>query len=195
MTAHLSPQSISEWLDGQMGEQDAARVELHLAQCEDCRALEAEMTVVNRLFQQAQPLTPPPFLWTRIAAELQTTSAAPRSQSPVRSWLQIVLGRDGRLSWFRFRTLVPASLLLILVIGGPLAVREYRSETRIRLAAIAEIDRAHLSLVEGNLPTSNPFRVATGTDLEKNPFSLSGQERDPNPFRPLPGEHAAEGFK
>ena len=193
MKAHLSPQSISEWLDGQMGEQDAARVELHLAQCEDCRALEAEMTAVNRLFQKAQPLTPPPFLWTRIAAELQTTSAETRSQSPSVSWLQILVGHDGRLSWFR--TLVPASLLLVLVISGSLAVREYRSETRIRLAAIAEIDRAHLSLVEGNLPTSNPFRVATGTDLERNPFSRSGKERDPNPFRQPLGEKAAEGFK
>ncbi len=191
MTAHLSPQSISEWLDGQMGEQDAAQVELHLGQCEHCRALEKEMTVVDRLFRQALPLTPPPFLWTRIAAELQSTSPVPQPQSPAPSWLQVLLGRDGRLSWAW--TLAPACFLLVLIIGGSLALKQYQSETRLRLAAIAEIDRAHSSL--GNLATSNPFRIASRTDLDRNPFSLSGLERDPNPFRPLLNEHPVEGFK
>ncbi len=189
MTVHLSAQSISEWLDGQMGQPDAARVEVHLGECERCRAIESEMSAVNRLFRQAQALTPPPFLWTRISAELQSASPAPQFQS----WSRILVGRGGRLSWFR--TLVPAAFLLVLVIGGSLAVKQYRSEARIRLAAIKEIDRVHFSLVAGNYQTFNPFQVATGADLEKNPFSLSGLERDPNPFRPLLGKQAAEGAR
>ncbi len=194
MTQHIAQEQISEWLDGQLDAQEAGRIEKHLRACDACHAIENEMSAVTRLFREAATLSPPPFLWTRIAAELQASTPGTPSDAGKASWLKVLLGHEGRPAWLQVRALAPAAIILmVLILGGSLTLMEYRSEARMRLAAIAEIDRAHTSIVAGNPKTSNPFRASAEFDLHRNPFSTAGTEQ--NPFRPLLDEHQGKELK
>jgi len=196
MTGHLSQELLSEWLDGQLPADESSRVEEHLSACEACRTAEQELSAVIILFQEAESLTPPPALWTKIASELQYSQSGKVSRSKLITWLPSLRGHIGWPAWLQVRALVPvAALTLVLVVGASLTWQQYQSEGRHRAAAMAEIDRVRATLVAENLPTYNPFHPKTGPDPERNPFSPSQIGIDPNPFRPLLSGSPEEGPK
>lgn len=68
MTHNTIQEQLLSYLDGEIPEESAAEIRRHLRQCEECRALAG-------LWEQEKEHTKrqsaPPYLWTRIQAELQ----------------------------------------------------------------------------------------------------------------------------
>jgi len=178
---HLPEELISQWLDRELDTRESAMVEEHLNQCESCRAREAEMREISRIFRSAEAVVPPSYLWTRIAARLEEK---PEVQ-PVpswRKWLPDSMQPSFQPAWLRAIVWAPA-LALLLAIGSTIGIMEYQSVTRARVAAIAEIDRAHNALLVLNNKTYNPFHESTASDFGMNPFAQTKLKDQPNPFR------------
>ncbi len=176
MTEHASEDLISQWLDRELDSEQAGRIEEHLKGCQSCRTLESELSDASRLFRGMEPAEPPPYLWTRIAAQLQSDTREEK-HNLWRSLLQ----RD----WLRTPVLATAAALL-LTIAGTLAYVEHLATVRAQVAAIAEIDRAHSALMVLNTKTYNPFHEPTEVDAGANPFAPVRLKDQPNPFRTPP---------
>lgn len=84
--------SIQELVDGTLGPIRRSELELHLDQCDDCRALAADLARIRQAAAELPPLAPPERVWLQIAGRLRqegrirdTAPAAPRHRA--RLWL------------------------------------------------------------------------------------------------------------
>jgi hypothetical protein len=84
--------SIQERVDGTLGSIRRSELELHLDQCDDCRALAADLARIRQAASELPPLAPPERVWLQVAGRLRqegrihdTARAAPRHQA--RLWL------------------------------------------------------------------------------------------------------------
>jgi hypothetical protein len=64
-------QSIQELIDGTLGPIRRAELELHLDQCDDCRAFAADMRRIHDLAASLDELEPPDRVWLQIAGRLR----------------------------------------------------------------------------------------------------------------------------
>jgi anti-sigma factor RsiW len=184
MNSHVSQESISEWLDGQLSGEDEARIAEHVRTCDECRSIHAEMAAITKLFKEAEPLRPPAGLWTRIANELDAPGA--ERVAPLHPLVGTTPpSRAYSLPfWLQARAWIPATALLVtLTIGGSVTVMQYRSHSRLRALEFAEIDHVQNSLLASNLESSNPFRSSAVPDTNHNPFSQRELQSASNPFR------------
>ncbi len=179
---HITEDLFSQRLDRELDSDQAAQLEEHLKCCESCQALEKEMAEADRIFRSAGALEPPPYLWTRIAARLETESSWEKRRFFGMGWLSAWMQSYPRPAWLRAAVWAPAAVLLA-VLGSTLALMEHRAATRAQFAAIAEIDRARGALLASNTKTYNPFHVATAADSGLNPFAQGRLKDQPNPFR------------
>jgi len=181
MTRHLTEDMISQWVDRELDSRQAAKVEAHLKGCETCQAVEKEMSALGRLYRTEEALEPPPYLWTRIAAQIREESREEKRAFFGIGWL---LPRAGlqQPAWMRISVWAPAAVLLV-VISSTIAIMHYQAAARAQSAAIAEIDRAHSALTALNTKTYNPFHESTAMDTGANPFAQSPLRDQPNPFR------------
>ncbi len=176
MKPHLSEEIISQWMDKELDSRQSAQVEQHLAACDSCRAIESEMSEAGRLFRSMEIVEPPPYLWTRIAAELKSDA-----KDKEHGWFYPMF----RPGWLRASVLAPAALLLLTIVST-IAYVEYRAAARAEFVAIAEIDRAHNALMVLNTKNYNPFHEPTDVDAGANPFTPVRLKDQPNPFRTPP---------
>jgi predicted anti-sigma-YlaC factor YlaD len=186
MMRHLPEELISQWLDRELDSRESAMVQEHLNLCESCRALKEEMWEASRIFRTADAPEPPSYLWTRIAARLDEEKRERQLIPSWLRWLPISKRMTPQPAWLRATVWAPAAILLI-AIGSTIAFMEYQSVTRAHIAAIAEIDRAHVALLTLNNKTYNPFHESTATDSGINPFTQSNLKDQPNPFRTVLG--------
>lgn len=97
---------LSDYLDGELSEEERRAVAVHLAGCAECsRALTELQTVVERARTLA-PAEPSADLWAAVADRIAADGAKPATAS----------GTRRRLS-FTWPELVAASILLVLVSG------------------------------------------------------------------------------
>jgi anti-sigma factor RsiW len=61
---------INAWVDGTLDRVERREIEDHLAACEACRALAADLQRVRELGGRLERMTPPPALWERISGEI-----------------------------------------------------------------------------------------------------------------------------
>lgn len=84
--------SIQELVDGTLGPIRRAELEVHLDQCEDCRALAADLARIRQAASELPPLAPPERVWLQVAGRLRQegrireTAPAPR-RGHARLWL------------------------------------------------------------------------------------------------------------
>lgn len=72
---------VSEWIDGDLDEARAAEVAAHVENCASCARAKAELLALvdaARGIGREETADPPSALWTRISAELDSPSSAPR---------------------------------------------------------------------------------------------------------------------
>lgn len=100
-------QQIGEALDGALDAGAQAALEAHLATCEICRGVQADLQRLQVLAGTLEEIPPPPEVWPRIAAAIE---ARPRWHVGVRSalaaaavMLLVVTG-----TWVAWRRLAPA---------------------------------------------------------------------------------------
>jgi putative zinc finger protein len=169
MTAHLSEEHISAWVDGQLEAEERRLLEAHLPGCEKCRTIFEEMSEVVRLFRHEE-LTPSPELWRRISTKLDS----PRGGS--RHW---------RLPSGQKEIGAAAAAILLMVAGSVWLFLRHRSEDDFRRMAFQELDGVHAILTTRHSESYNPFSTSSTTDSNSNPFSSGRLSEGPNPFRTL----------
>ena len=87
MTAH-ERERLSAWLDGELASVERAEVEAHLAACEECAALLADMGAVDELARELPAGAPPEYFETfpeRVRARVESAPRA-RPGAPSRRW-------------------------------------------------------------------------------------------------------------
>lgn len=82
-------QSIQELIDGTLGPIRRPEVELHLDQCDDCRALADDLRLIHDTAASLEELEPPDRVWLQIAGRLRqegrVTAAPAATRRPRRS--------------------------------------------------------------------------------------------------------------
>ena len=98
-TTRPAAEVIGEFVDGTLDAGTRASCEAHLAGCATCRALAADFAALRVLARGLEPLTPPPHVWTKLAAAIE--------ERPRRAW---PLGSG----WFSWQPLAAAAMTLLV---------------------------------------------------------------------------------
>jgi anti-sigma factor RsiW len=88
---------LADYLDGTLGSTERAALELHAAECADCRAFKDEVSSAANVLKSIEQIEPPPLLVTRIAYQAPLGRVRDEYEPPtawnkfVAKWLQPVL--------------------------------------------------------------------------------------------------------
>ena len=182
MVKHVPEEQISAWVDRQLDPGEMGQVESHLRDCDECRAAADEMSAVVQAFRATETAELPPYLWGRIAANLDRAASSRRLD--LRGWFLPVIGRP-----LLMRAAAALVAVTIVVAGGAIYI-EHRSAADFETQALAEMQLAQNSLAALDAESYNPFRTAAGTSgtyREENPFSRGQLRPDVNPFQSASG--------
>src|SRR5262245_7627973 len=126
-------EAIGALADGQLGADERAALETHLAGCAGCRAELAALERLDAVFAALAPVTPPPDFEARFWARVARGEAAPEGVlARLRRWLL-----PGGLALAG----AAAALVLYLNVGLPAerkAVESVRAEPRVLTAPASE---------------------------------------------------------
>ena len=176
---HFPEEQISAYLDRQLEPRETRELELHLEECESCRALFNEMRELSGLFREAERFEPSPFLWNRIAADFD------KERSSARGWGAPIIACLRGFSW---NPRLAASVFAVLMITGIAVYREVNTNIADR-AALAEIDKAYQSLAAQNPDSYNPFSSGSPSDFDANPFRSMRMRGRMDSEPPMPERH------
>jgi anti-sigma factor RsiW len=179
MVKHISEEEISAWVDGQLGPGESGQVESHIRDCGECRAAAEEMSALAEAFRATEIAELPPYIWSRIEANLD--NAVPARGRKLWSRFVPVIGHP---VWMRATAAILA--VVVLAVGGALFI-EYRSAAEIEKRALTEIQLSQNRLAALEAESYNPFRTAGAASSERNPFSRDQLRPDINPFRSAEG--------
>jgi anti-sigma factor RsiW len=169
---HFKEEQISAYVDRQLDADECRAVEAHLRECESCSALCGEMRELTRLFRDTERLEPSPFLWNRIAANINDCDSKERAF--VRGWGAAVIAGLRR---YAYNPGIAAAALGILMFAG-IAVFRQIAIPGVDPVKLAEIDQAYQNLAAQDPDANNPFSSASLPDFDSNPFRsgrLSGR--------------------
>jgi Putative zinc-finger len=63
--------ALGDYVDGTLDERSRAELETHLASCERCRSVVADLGVIRRAALALEPELPPPYVWTKLSAAFE----------------------------------------------------------------------------------------------------------------------------
>jgi tetratricopeptide (TPR) repeat protein len=136
MTCAQYRDAIQELADGTLGPVRRAELQTHLDQCDDCRALAADLQKIRATATALDPMVPPTRVWNAIAQELRKQGRA----APARRTAPIAM--------------LAIAASLVLVIGGALYL--LRSAGDLRPPQQAAADTASAPAADaGNAPPAN----------------------------------------
>jgi anti-sigma factor RsiW len=94
MTCHEYESDLDDFVDGALPADRVAAVEAHLSTCVSCRALATDLRTLHTVAANLERRTPPPQVWTHIAAAIHAESRTSWWQSfnPFRSWQPALAG-------------------------------------------------------------------------------------------------------
>ena len=98
---------LSEYIDGDLDNEERVALEAHLATCGSCYATLAELRQVVARAQSLEDSAPATDLWTGIARAIRRAQAPARRDRPVRRRFSLTVGQ-----------LLAASIALVLLSGG-----------------------------------------------------------------------------
>src|ERR1044071_9252309 len=109
---------LGDYVDGTLDHRDIPRVDAHLRRCSSCRAVVDDLRAMRVATRSLDALTPPPYLWPRIAAAVE----AERRRSLIRRLLSTgtISRMVGRARLVRQRDWQPAfaAAVLVAMLGG-----------------------------------------------------------------------------
>lgn len=100
---------IGDYADGALDAPARHALEAHLATCDRCRRLADDFRVLRAASLALEPQQPPPHVWARIAAAIETDRRSPRPWD--------IRGLQAGVWGFAGRPLAAAAIVLVLV-GG-----------------------------------------------------------------------------
>ena len=78
MSCHDYEIALGDYVDGTLDERARIDLEAHLASCERCRAVAADLGTLRRTASALEPVLPPPHVWTRLSAAFEAESGSSR---------------------------------------------------------------------------------------------------------------------
>ena len=158
MVCEQCQELISDYIDGTLELGEQSKMEHHLADCEDCRAMRDDLLQVVHFSKQLPLHTPSSAVWARIETDLE--AQRPRSSfSRAAAWWARVQNRYLRLS---IPQLAAASIALAIVVSiGVMFTRQNTAGFTNQFAA-AQPDAAPITR---NL-LSNPQEAEAITQME-----------------------------
>jgi anti-sigma factor RsiW len=166
---HVNDEQISAYLDAQLSAEEKRVLEAHFRECDSCRSVRNEHYEISSLFRKAERYAPSPFLWDRIAADINKEPAS------AHHWISSLTAGLRKHSWSF--GLASAALVVLMIAG--IAVFRGNGDYTTDQAALADIDRTHQTLAALDPDTYNPFGSELPRDFDTNPFRslrLSGEK-------------------
>jgi anti-sigma factor RsiW len=130
--------AIQELADGTLGPVRRAELQTHLDQCDDCRAVAADLQKIRAAASSLEAMAPPPRIWASIASELRKEG---RATAPRRKMTAAMLA---------------LAAALVLVVGGSLYV--FRPSRDVRPPQQAASGGPAPSVPGGNAAPSDPVQ-------------------------------------
>ncbi len=148
MTCTQYREWIDDLVDGTIVPIRRAELERHLAECEACRTLAADLQIIHDTAASLEPLEPPAGVWLQIAGRLrqQGRVAPPPEVRTVRTT--------------RHAALLAIAAALVLLVGGSIVMlwTEYRQPASPSSTSIASPPTA--------TPPASPSNAQTSVDVE-----------------------------
>jgi len=156
-TRHVTAERVSEWLDGDISEREAAAVRAHVGACPACADLVNELRGQGDLLRELGRPEPPVTLWSSIEGIMDAEEArAERRRWSWPSWLAGALGGA-----------VTAAVVVWLVVGARGGVAGPRGDGG-SLAGLGRSDGALATQAAGASGTgSDPLLVEAERELER----------------------------
>jgi len=126
MTCHEYESDLDDYVDHGLTAARMAAVDAHLAVCDTCRALVADLRTLRTVAGSLERRTPPPHVWTQIAARLHSDAvAAPwwQSLNPFIGWRPLLAGAVmlalvTGATWFAWREVSDVQVARVENTGG-----------------------------------------------------------------------------
>ena len=117
MSCHLYREAIQELTDGTLGPIRRAELELHLEQCEECRALAGDLAKIRETAASLDRPAPPDHVWLQIAGRLRQEQRV--AVLPAPAWQR------------RHAALLAIAAALVLAVGASIVflLPRYRIQT------------------------------------------------------------------
>jgi hypothetical protein len=147
MVCNECQENISDYIDGSLELGEQMRVELHLADCEPCRAVRDDLLQIVHFSRQLPEHAPSAQLWTRIQTDI-ADEAPPSVWTRAARWLNGVRSRHFNLSIPQMAA--GAAAIVIIISIGVITLRRDASDSGSLSGA-----RNQLSAVEAS-PLSSP---------------------------------------
>jgi hypothetical protein len=151
MTCDRCRSLVDDYVDGVLAADERRDVEAHLAGCEPCRSLSADVAAIRRTARDLERHVPPPRVWARLSAAIE-------AERPRRSLAAALLG---------WRPLLGAAVVLLLAGGGAWFVLRSGPATAPRTVATAAPDPARLQSVENEFKLAEEHYQKGITELEQ----------------------------
>jgi len=111
---------IADYLEGTLGGPEAGRVDAHLAGCESCSSLVADLRAIRATARVLERHAPPPEVWNRVAAQIAADGRGVRSHA-----------------WPTFRGFAAAAMIVLMLGAGAWFAWERQGEPAAATAANA----------------------------------------------------------
>jgi predicted anti-sigma-YlaC factor YlaD len=152
---------LTDYLDGEMNEEEKMRIEEHLARCPDCKefSINARETVM-RLFKEPERISPPEYLWRRIKETILTEE---RKKVP---FVAKIFERLKGLLYIPKPALAIVTVLVLIIAVGTMATIRVNNQERLQ-AGIQEQIEYFDYLSESSGGTSADYSADLGTPVEQ----------------------------
>jgi anti-sigma factor RsiW len=114
MTMHPTDSILNDYADGALGAAERRTVEIHLAECSNCRELIGDLRELRQMAASLRPLQPPAHLYQRIVRKLRDTTALDAGSLPVHPPASF----EPSAVRFRWSWLAAAAVLFLATIVG-----------------------------------------------------------------------------
>jgi hypothetical protein len=170
---------LEEFVDGELGESDAKKVEVHLAACHSCQKLLAELKEAQAIFARYDPaLELSPNLWQGVEDRLKAegTFRSPKPAEPL-GWGQKI--NDWITRHFHTPRLTPAFTMIVVAVAVGLTILVMRPN-RLHLP-VSPVDPTGIGGI--NIGTGSPGDDIVSSTPSKGDETASAIQ--PVPPRPV----------
>ncbi len=124
---------ISAYIDGELSEKKARRLELHISSCPECRRLESNLRRIDTLILSQDGIEPSPGFDTRFWQKVRSDSSLMNPPEKRKKWFEI-LWRPAPL------VLAAAGLALALMVYLPATHRESQTLPPASVALVENLE-------------------------------------------------------